>query len=64
MPRKTEAVLNLLVEHNVPATFFPVGAAIEEHSKKAQLSAGTGTGHKIGNHSYADSKILFTAQAA
>jgi len=51
----TPALLELLAQHNVPATFFQCGANIERvpHIARAVFDAG----HEIGNHS--DSHPIF-----
>src|SRR5690625_2778994 len=46
----TETVLNILQEHNVPATFFVTGHYVK--SEPALIKRMVDEGHIIGNHSY------------
>ena len=55
-PRSTHAILNLLGEHDVVATFFCVGKHVEEHPDIVQRIHNEG--HLIGNHSYSHSVSL------
>ncbi len=55
-PRFTPAVLDILAEEDVPATFFMVGKHVEKYPHLAQqvLEAG----HEIGNHTYSHANLL------
>jgi peptidoglycan/xylan/chitin deacetylase (PgdA/CDA1 family) len=46
----TPAILDILARHNVPATFFQIGANVERLPEIAR--AVRQAGHTIGNHSY------------
>jgi peptidoglycan/xylan/chitin deacetylase (PgdA/CDA1 family) len=46
----TPAILEILAEHRVPATFFMCGANVERMPAVARAVADAG--HEIGNHSY------------
>lgn len=48
-PRYTPKVLDLLAEHDVPATFFLVGRNVVKHG---DLLRGRLDGHEVGNHSW------------
>ncbi len=49
-PHVTPALLDLLREHKVKATFFCIGEKIEQH--QAIVSRLLSEGHTLGNHSY------------
>jgi len=49
-PEFTPAILDILREYNVPATFFMVGAHVEKYPEIAQRIVEEG--HEIGNHTY------------
>jgi peptidoglycan/xylan/chitin deacetylase (PgdA/CDA1 family) len=48
-PRWTPALLDLLARHEVPATFFLIGARTAEHPRLAARVVAAG--HSVGNHS-------------
>lgn len=52
----TEAILDVLAQHNVKATFFVVG--IEEEGAKAVYQRIVAEGHTIGMHSYSNQYSL------
>lgn len=47
-PEFTSAILDLLAEHGLPATFFLIGKYVRRYPALAQLLADTG--HELGNH--------------
>jgi peptidoglycan-N-acetylglucosamine deacetylase len=49
-PEHTPALLDLLAEHQVPATFFLIGSKISEHPAIVQRIVAEG--HSLGNHSF------------
>ncbi|KRA42336.1 polysaccharide deacetylase family protein [Pseudoxanthomonas sp. Root630] len=49
-PAHTPAMLDLLAEHGVKASFFLVGREVERHDALARRIASEG--HTLGNHSY------------
>ncbi len=51
---KTEEILDVLLKHNVKATFFCIGKQIEKYPKIAERIINEQ--HVIGNHSYSHSK--------
>lgn len=57
---KTEDILAVLNEHNIKATFFLVGKAIEENLDEAYLIVAEE--HEIGNHSYSHKRMIFKSQ--
>jgi len=56
-PEKTEQILHLLAEQNIPVTFFLTGEEIaaNPHLLEKILAAG----HQVGNHSYSHQRMLF-----
>jgi peptidoglycan-N-acetylglucosamine deacetylase len=50
LPGKTDRILEILSNRNVPATFFCIGKRVEKHPELAALI--NRSGHTIGNHSY------------
>jgi peptidoglycan/xylan/chitin deacetylase (PgdA/CDA1 family) len=62
-PFYTPYILNILKEHNVPATFFLIGKNVEDFPEIAKRIVEEG--HTIGNHTYSHkSLILLSARAA
>ena len=53
----TEAVLKMLDEHNLKATFFMVGRQVERHPEVARRVVAEG--HEVGNHSYSHPVYLY-----
>lgn len=53
----TPAILDLLAQYRVPATFFQVGANVDRLPEVARAVAAGG--HAIGNHSYAHPLFCF-----
>ena len=53
----TEAILDLLAERGLKATFFMIGRAVERLPRVARRVAAQG--HEIGNHSYSHPIYLF-----
>jgi chitin deacetylase len=49
-PGQTEAVLSILEQRSVPATFFMLGMRVERAPELARAAANAG--HLIGNHTY------------
>ncbi len=49
-PGHTEAILDILAEHEVHATFFPIGYLVERYPDVARRMVDEG--HSIGNHTY------------
>jgi peptidoglycan-N-acetylglucosamine deacetylase len=56
-PGFTDEVLEYLRRENVKATFFLVGADIQESPGEARKIAAAG--HEIGNHTFSHSRMLF-----
>lgn len=57
----TPELLNLLAQHNVPATFFQCGANVERLPEIARQV--TGSGHEVGNHSHTHPRFYFRTPA-
>jgi peptidoglycan/xylan/chitin deacetylase (PgdA/CDA1 family) len=55
--RYTEAVLDILRENGVKATFFVVGQALERNPAECQKIVADG--HELGNHSYSHQRLVF-----
>src|SRR5579862_2964595 len=53
----TERILDVLARHNVPATFFQIGANVERLPSVARSIAAAG--HEIGNHSHTHPLLCF-----
>lgn len=56
LPGTTERVLGMLRDEGVPATFFLIGEAIENHTEQARQIVRAG--HEIGNHSYTHPRMV------
>lgn len=57
----TQEVLSILAEKNVKATFYCIGASLEEHPVEAKaIVLG---GHELGNHSYSHERMVFKSQS-
>ena len=55
-PRGADAVLPILADEGVKATFFVVGQAMERHP--AEVRCLVEGGHELGNHSYSHRRML------
>lgn len=53
----TEEVLRVLKEENVKASFFLIGAEMEQHPELARQIVAEG--HELGNHTYTHSRMVF-----
>jgi peptidoglycan-N-acetylglucosamine deacetylase len=56
-PAATPAVLDILKERNIPATFFLLGQNVEKFPDIARQVVSEG--HQIGNHSYSHTNLFF-----
>jgi peptidoglycan-N-acetylglucosamine deacetylase len=61
-PEWTPAILSILKEKKVPATFFMIGSAMEAHPGLVQRVLADG--HEIGNHTYTHPDLSDTPAAA
>ncbi len=57
----SDAVLAVLAEKNVKATFFMIGENMARHPQTAQRIAAAG--HELGNHSYSHRRFLLRSPA-
>lgn len=57
----TEAVLTILKEENVQATFFVIGSDLEKNPLQGQEIVAAG--HELGNHSYSHQRMVFKSPA-
>ncbi len=53
----TAAVLEILAEQDVKATFFLTGNELEQYPDQGKMIAEAG--HELGNHSYSHSRLVF-----
>ena len=53
----TEEVLNILKDENVKASFFLIGAEMEQHPELGRQLAAAG--HELGNHTYSHDHMVF-----
>ena len=60
-PQGVNAILPVLEEHDVQATFFLIGHLMEQHPQEAAkiLEAG----HELGNHTYSHKQNMFRSQS-
>ncbi|MFA5307216.1 MAG: polysaccharide deacetylase family protein [Candidatus Babeliales bacterium] len=56
-PPTTQAVLEVLAQHHVPATFFLIGRHAELHP--ALVKKIYSAGHELGNHTYSHPYLIF-----
>jgi len=61
-PTATPAILNILRERNIRATFFFLGQNVQQYPDIAQQVAAEG--HDIGNHSYTHTNLFFKDKAS
>ena len=59
--RTSDAVLAVLAEKNVKASFFMIGENMARHPQAAQRIVAAG--HELGNHSYSHRRFLLRSQA-
>lgn len=57
-PGTTDRVLDVLADHDVRATFFVVGAMLEQPGARALAERAVADGHWVGNHSMTHSTPL------
>ena len=60
-PQFTPAILDLLAEHGLPATFFLIGRYVRRHPELARRLAGSG--HELGNHTLNHRMLPFLREA-
>jgi peptidoglycan/xylan/chitin deacetylase (PgdA/CDA1 family) len=56
-PHNTRPLLELLAEHEARATFFVIGAKVED-GRAAILAQTAAAGHEVGNHTYAHDRAV------
>lgn len=59
--KNTDAILSLLDDFQVKATFFLIGKDIKEHPEEARKIAAAG--HQIGNHTYSHKRMVLKSPA-
>lgn len=60
-PQKTEQILQILAEQQIPATFFLIGHEIQQHPQLVRQILAAG--HQVGNHSYSHQRMIFKSPA-
>ncbi len=60
-PGGTDAILAILNAEGVRATFFLIGAQMEQHPDQARKLVAAG--HELGNHSYSHDRMVFKSPA-
>lgn len=60
-PGQTEAILKVLSDRNVPATFFMLGSCVDRRPAVARAVAEAG--HAVGNHTYRHTRLDTTTPA-
>lgn len=60
-PLWTPRLLEILAEHNIPATFFLLGSRAQAHPDLVRRIAAAG--HLIGNHSWSHPNLALTSRA-
>jgi len=61
MPGQTQAILKILQDNDVKASFFLVGEAVNAHSTETELIIQAG--HEVGNHSYTHQRMVLKSSA-
>jgi len=61
VPGQTEAILQILAQEQVPATFFLLGQDVQRHPQL--LAKILASGHQVGNHSYSHQRMIFKTPA-
>lgn len=64
VPGKTERVLDFLRDRGIPATFFVVGAHLDDPRRRALAERAHGEGHWIGNHTLSHGPPLGASSGA
>jgi chitin deacetylase len=55
-PGPTEDMLSVLNEERIKATFFVIGAELEQHLEQGRMLVAAG--HELGNHSFSHSRMV------
>ncbi len=61
VPGKTEAILAILKNNNVKATFYLIGNEVEKYPEQTRQIINAG--HELGNHSYSHFPMIFVSPA-
>lgn len=61
VPGQTEAILQMLADGQIPATFFLLGQDVKRHPQL--LAKILAAGHQVGNHSYSHRRMIFKTPA-
>ncbi len=60
-PDKTNQILQILAEEQIPATFFLIGQEVQQHPQLVrQILAAA---HQVGNHSFSHQRMIFKSPA-
>ena len=60
-PDKTNQILQILAEEQVPATFFLIGQEVQQHPQLVRQILAAG--HQVGNHSFSHQRMIFKSPA-
>ena len=60
-PDKTNQILQILAEEQVPATFFLIGQEVQQHPQMVRQILAAG--HQVGNHSFSHQRMIFKSPA-
>ncbi len=61
VPGQTEAILQILAQEQIKATFFLLGQDVQRHPQL--LAKILASGHQVGNHSYSHQRMIFKTPA-
>ncbi|MDZ7869987.1 MAG: polysaccharide deacetylase family protein [Rheinheimera sp.] len=60
-PDKTNQILQILAEQQIPATFFLIGQEVQQHPYLVRQILAAG--HQVGNHSFSHQRMIFKSPA-
>lgn len=60
-PDKTNQILQILAEEQIPATFFLIGQEVQQHPQLVRQILAAG--HQVGNHSFSHQRMIFKSPA-
>lgn len=60
-PDRTNQILQILAEEQIPATFFLIGQEVQQHPQLVRQILAAG--HQVGNHSFSHQRMIFKSPA-